>query len=143
MSIVAVPTANVVQANDDVQINNKCIAAKTPDSGQIGTECTVVRAFKLRKCSVDLGVRFKHHDISTETARTHRTTPYIRLGPRPREHIEANRRQSNRKTRPSNPFNYGHVKCAICGRLFFCEAMATQHYDGAIACSFECAAIMQ
>lgn len=104
---------------------------------------------QIKNCFVNLGVRAKIPDPSVpidqpvpkKSAPVRRHFPYdrnVRLGPRPRQHDGKTLRKSSRKPTPHSRFNYGVVKCSICGRSFFCEAMATEHYDGIIACSFEC-----
>lgn len=73
--------------------------------------------------------------------RVNHRVPYdrnVQLAPRPHNGVEPTVRQSNRKVTPLKHFNYGTVKCSICGRKFFCEAMSTEHYDGRIACSIAC-----
>lgn len=73
--------------------------------------------------------------------RVNHRVPYdrnVQLSPRLQMQVETTVRQSKRKIAPLKHFNYGTVKCSICGRAFFCEAMSTEHYDGRIACSIAC-----
>lgn len=48
--------------------------------------------------------------------------------------------QNGRPKRISVPvprFNYGFVRCSVCGKSFY-QDLAIEHYGGYIACSFEC-----
>lgn len=46
-------------------------------------------------------------------------------------------RHSSRIHVPVAQYNYGFVRCSVCGKSFY-QDIAIEHYDGNIACSFEC-----
>lgn len=115
-SIDGIPIASERRDQND----RNDIAAVTSNANELVDMYGDVRRFKPKRYSVNMGKRFQ-------------------LAPRQSQNAAKTPRQSNRKATPTNRFNYGIVACSICGRSFFCEAMATKYYDGVVACSFSCA----
>lgn len=100
-------------------------------------------AFFTKHVMVELGARVHEGEENCRPSSLRRQYDRnVRIEVRSHE-IQLNepiQRQSQRNIRPCKHFNYGVVKCSVCGRSYFCEAMSTELYSGRIACSAKCVA---